>query len=459
MNKPFDVVIVGAGPAGIFAAYTLMQNPHLKILLLDKGPLLSQRQCPSRSGRKCARCNPCRILCGWGGAGAFSDGKLMLSPTVGGRLSEYLGEAELQNTIEEVDRIYLQFGAPAEVVGPDAATAEAIKRQAVLAELRYIQAPIRHLGSDCSVNVLQAMFEAVQERVEIRAFEEVIDLNVQNGQVVGVQTAKQDIPARYVIVAPGREGCAWLSQIAEGHGLPTVINPVDIGVRVEVPAPVMAPLTDLLYEPKLVYHSRSFHDHVRTFCVNPGGYVTTECTDGLITVNGHSFSQRHSDNTNFALLVSKTFTEPFKDPVAYGRHIAQLANLLGDGALVQRLGDLELGRRSTPDRIRRGIVAPTLSSATPGDLSLVLPYRHLCSLLEMLKALDQLAPGVYNRDTLLYGVEVKFYSSRLSLSPVLETNIHHLFTAGDGAGVTRGLVQASVSGLVIAREILRRETV
>jgi hypothetical protein len=283
-------------------------------------------------------------------------------------------------------------------------------------------------------------------------------LIVKNNIVEGIETANGEThSAKYVIAAPGRSGAEWLQTESQVLGLKTLNNPVDVGVRVEVLASVMEELTEVLYEPKLIYYSKSFDDQVRTFCVAPHGEVITESYDGVLTVNGQSYAERKTENTNFAILVSTSFTEPFKEPIAYGKYVARLGNLLSGSVMVQRLGDLESGRRSTPERIARSVVTPTLKNATPGDLSFVLPYRYLADIREMLQALDKLAPGLHSRDTLLYGIEVKFYSSRLQLSNTLETKIHNLFTIGDGAGVTRGLIQASASGVIASREIIRRE--
>jgi uncharacterized FAD-dependent dehydrogenase len=301
------------------------------------------------------------------------------------------------------------------------------------------------------------MRQELDGKVEFRPKTDVKGLTVKNHIVEGVETVDGErLRAKYVIVAPGRSGAEWLQTEAQTLGLKTLNNPVDIGIRVEVLSSVMEELTDVLYEPKLIYYSRSFDDQVRTFCVAPYGQVITESYDGVLTVNGQSYAERKTENTNFAILVSTSFTEPFKEPIAYGKYIARLSNLLGGGVIIQRLGDLESGRRSTPERISRSVVTPTLKNATPGDLSFVLPYRYLADIREMLQALDTIAPGIHSRDTLLYGVEVKFYSSRLELSNCLETRIHDMFTAGDGAGVTRGLIQASASGVIVAREILKR---
>ncbi len=459
-GEHFDVVIVGAGPTGIFTALKLSQeDPSLRILILDKGHELDKRHCPAqRPGGRCIHCNPCNVLSGWGGAGAFSDGKLTLSPEVGGNLGEYLNGERLRAVINEVDQLYARFGAISPIFGADLDEVERLQKKAAKAGLKLLAMPVRHIGTENCRGVLRNMQKELLSRgVEIRMKTAVARILTENSTVKGVETEKgETIQADFVVIAPGREGASWLTAIAKDLNLSLDRNPVDIGVRVEVPAVVMEPLTNVLYESKLFYTSRAFDDRVRTFCMNPYGEVVLEYVGDVITVNGHSYANRKTSNTNFAILVSKRFTEPFKDPITYGKSIARLANLLGGGVIVQRLGDLEQGRRSTPERLSRSIVTPTLKDATPGDLGLVLPYRYLVDILEMLKAMDELVPGVYSPHTLLYGVEVKFYSSRLKLTPSLETEVRNLFAAGDGAGVTRGLVQASASGLVVAEEILRR---
>ncbi|MGC8716440.1 MAG: NAD(P)/FAD-dependent oxidoreductase [bacterium] len=454
----YDVIIVGAGPAGIFAAYELTRsNPRINILLIEKGKPLEERTCPSRdSNKQCYHCNPCSIMSGWGGAGAFSDGKLTLSSEVGGRLFEYVKEEELKNLIQYVDSVYLDFGAPEEVFGVDEEKVHFFQRKAAKAGLKLIPTMVRHMGTERCKEVLSQFYDYLSSRVDILTGSYVKEIITNKDRIKGVRVDSKVFDGDYVIVAPGRDGADWLIQELKRLNLDTIRNPVDVGVRVELPAVVMEELTETLYEPKLEFYSRSFDDRVRTFCMNPNGEVITEYSDGVITVNGHSYKDRKTENTNFALLISTTFTEPFKEPISYAKYIARLANLLGGGVLVQRLGDLISGRRSTEDRIKKGIVKPTLVSATPGDLSFVLPYRHLTGILEMLKALDELAPGVYSRYTLLYGVEVKFYSVRPKLNSSLETQIRNLFAVGDGAGVTRGLVQASASGVIAAREIAKR---
>ena len=451
----YDVIIIGAGPAGIFSALELTRKNRLDVLILEKGKDIDRRKCPAREG-KCILCTPCSITSGWGGAGAFSDGKLTLSPAVGGWLSEYVPEKDLRELIEYVDKVYQEYGAPKKVHGLDHFKVRELEHRAKMAGLTLVASPIRHLGTDRCFNTLKAMREDLASRVEIRTGVNVERIITEdNRRITGVVTSKgEEIESDYVIAAPGRDGADWLAAESRRLGLGVHNNAVDIGLRVEVAAAVMEPLTRDLYEPKLLYCSRYFKDQVRTFCVNPHGLVSTETYGDVITVNGHSYADRKTENTNFALLVSTSFTEPFKEPIAYGKYIARLANLLGDGILIQRLGDLQMGRRSTPERIKEGTVDPTMPSATPGDLSFVLPFRYISDILEMIETLDQLAPGVNSRNTLLYGIEVKFYSSRVKLNSNLETEIENLFAIGDGAGITRGLVQSSCSGVIVARAIL-----
>jgi uncharacterized FAD-dependent dehydrogenase len=461
MTRKYDVIIVGGGPAAIFAALELSQASDLSILLIEKGRDIDKRQCPARdSGGSCISCSLCNLVCGLGGAGAFSDGKLTLTSRVGGRLSEYLGENQTEALIGYADNIYLGFGAPAKLYGTGRKVGQ-LQKKAEVAGLKLVPVPVRHLGTDRCRLVLKAMWDYLSPRIEYRLETEACNISVSGGKVKGVEVEGGDrFDCDYLILAPGREGADWLTNEAERLKLTMHSNPVDVGVRVEVPAAVMAELTDYLYESKLEFMSKSFDDRVRTFCMCPGGEVIMESTGGsdpVITVNGHSYAKRKTDNTNFALLVSTAFTKPFNQPIAYGKYLARLANILSGGVLLQRLGDLKKGRRSTPERIKRGLVTPTLKDATPGDLSFALPYRYLTGIVEMLQAMDRLAPGVASPHTLLYGIEVKFYSSRPELSPGLETEVGNMFAVGDGAGVSRGLIQASVSGVVAAREILKRK--
>ena len=455
-KQKYDVIIVGAGPAGIFAALELSNRSGLRVAILDKGPSIDKRRCPAREGKNCAHCQPCSIMTGWGGAGAFSDGKLTLSPASGGHLGDLLGEEQAQALIDEVDRVYVDYGASKNVYGAFADDFDSLAQKDVMAGLRLVPVPIRHIGTERSAEIMTRMYgDLVARGVDVLMRAPVAKVLVNGGSVVGVETEGGDtIESSCVIIAPGREGAKWIKGVATELNLALTCNPVDVGVRVELPAVVAESVTQLLYEFKFLYYSRAFDDLVRTFCVCPYGEVTLEHVGGVTTVNGHSYADRRTSNTNFAILVSKNFTEPFDDPVTYGQSIARLANLLSGGVLVQRLGDLEAGRRTNVQRLSRSLVTPTLKSATPGDLGLVLPYRHIVNILEMLHALDSVMPGVCSRHTLLYGVEVKFYSNRLRLTQRLETEVEGLYACGDGAGITRGLIQASASGLIAARTIL-----
>lgn len=454
MPRRPQVVIIGAGPAAIFAALEL-GDTAATVRIFDKGPDIDARLAHAEG--RLSRSNRHWLLCGWGGAGAFSDGKLTMALEVGGQLTHYLSDAEALSLMEEADQIWLRFGAPQQLYGTDQDAMEELARRATRADLEFVGSRIRHLGTDRCPMVLREMRQAMGKNVEVHAEQAVVRINARQGRVTGIETASgKRYPADFVIAAPGREGSPWFMSEAKRLGLGRADNPVDVGVRVEVPAEVMADVTDVAYESKLIFYSKTFDNRVRTFCMCPYGEVVTEQNEGIVTVNGQSYAAKRTGNTNFALLVSTRFTQPFHEPIAYGRYLASLANLLGDGVLVQRLGDLRSGHRSTHERIARSLVRPTLPSATPGDLSYALPYRHLCSILEALEALDRFAPGVGSRHTLLYGIEVKFYSARPNLTPHLETEVRNLFAIGDGAGVTRGLVQAGMSGMIAGREIKRR---
>jgi len=460
MAQKYDVVVVGSGTAGIFASLELSQA-GLAVLLLDKGKEIGARLCPAeeKGTQRCMSCSPCDLVSGFGGAGAFSDGKLTLSTEVGGWLRELVGPDEARTLVDYVDSIYLRFGAPREVYGTTERVAE-LERQAILAGLRLTPVKLRHLGTENCRQVLEAMLGHISSKVEIRLRTAARRIVVDDGVVRAIETSDGErFGCKYLVLAPGREGSEWLASEAERLKLSINSNPIDVGCRIEVPMAVMEQLTSVLYEAKLEFYSRSFDDRVRTFCMCPGGVVIMESTGGfdpVLTVNGVGYAKPKTKNTNFAVLVSTSFTEPFHEPIAYGKYLARLANILSDGILVQRLGDLMEGRRSTPARIQHSIVEPSLKAATPGDLSFALPYRYLKGIVEMLQAMDKLAPGVASSHTLLYGTEVKFYSSQLKLTPRLETEVGNMFAVGDGAGVSRGLVQASASGVVAAREILER---
>ncbi len=447
MRKRYRVAIVGAGPSAIFAALTLSKAGVEDLAIFERGKDIHERK----------RGRGMELLCGWGGAGAFSDGKLTLSPKVGGFLGDFVPRAELMNLLKRADEIYLSFGAPKEAFGQSSDKTEALYQEAKLAGLEFIPMEIRHLGTENCVPLLRNIREAVGKKADVFFNTPAKEILVDNGRATGVTLENGTrVNAEYVICGPGRVGAEWIKNEVQRLGIPSVPSPVDIGVRVEAPASILKRLTDIAYEAKFIYYSKTFDDKVRTFCMNPFGEVVTETIDEIVTVNGHSYAQKRTENTNFAILVSNTFTEPFNDPIGYGKYIARLANLLGNGVIIQRLGDLLDGRRSTPDRINRCITQPTLISAAPGDLSFVLPYRHLKGIIEMLEALDRITPGIFSRHTLLYGVEVKFYTNRVKISPVLEADIKNLFLVGDGAGITRGLMQASISGILAANEILKR---
>lgn len=440
-----DVVIVGAGPAGLFAARELAIRSELEVLVLERGPDLPERLA-----------DPSWRTSGFGGAGAFSDGKLTLSTDVGGRLAELVG-ADADGLIGYVDGVFVELGAPAEVHGTDRSAVERLARAAQAAGITLRPTLIRHVGTDRLPALLDDLRRQLPpDRVRIHTGCRAERIEVHDGRLVGVVADGHLIEAPNVILAPGRVGADWMDSEARRLGLSASRNLVDIGVRVECSAEVMEPLTGPLYEFKLLHRSRTFQDRVRTFCVCPYGEVTLETYEDVVTVNGHSYSGRRTDNTNFAILVTTRFTEPFHEPIAYGRYVAHLANLVGGTVIVQRVGDLRLGRRSTPERLAEGNVVPTLPAATAGDLAFVLPHRHLVDVLEMLETMDALVPGLHSRDTLLYGVEVKFYSAQLRLSPQMETEIPGLYGAGDGVGISRGLVQAAASGVVAARAIAER---
>ena len=451
-----DVLLIGAGPSAIFSAYEMViKKPELKVMIIETGRDIYKRHCPidGKKIKNCISCDVCSIMRGFGGAGAFSDGKYNFTTKFGGWLNEYISDQEVLDLIDYIDKINIGFGAPEEYFSTKNSK---IAKVALSHGINLLEAKVRHLGTENNYKILTEIYEFLKDKVVFK-FNTTVEEIIVHDKNLAVRINEDVISAKYIIAAPGRAGAEWFSEQCKNIGINLLNNQVDVGVRVEVPSMVFEHITDEVYEAKLVYRTKQYGDLVRTFCMNPKGYVVTENTDGIITVNGHSYRDEalQSNNTNFALLVSNKFTEPFKEPHKYGKSIASFSNMLGGGVLVQRFGDLIKGRRSSEHRIEQSFVKPTLQ-ATPGDLSLVLPKRHLDNIIEMIYALDKVAPGMANDDTLLYGVEVKFYSSRLELTPELETVVNNLFAIGDGAGVTRGLSQASASGVYVARTILKR---
>ena len=452
----YDVIIIGAGPGGIFAAYELMQRkPGLKVAVFEAGHALNRRHCPidGEKIKTCIGCKSCSIMSGFGGAGAFSDGKYNITNDFGGTLYEYIGRKQALDLMRYVDEINLKYGGEGTKLYSTAGTR--FKRLCIQNDLHLLDASVRHLGTDINYVVLENLYNDLKDKVEF-----FFDTPAQSIEVTEdgylIRCADEVFACEKCIVSVGRSGSKWMEQICKELGIPTKSNRVDIGVRVELPAVVFSHLTDELYESKIVYRTKQYGDNVRTFCMNPKGAVVTENTNGIITVNGHSYEDpaKQTENTNFALLVAKHFSEPFKDSNGYGESIARLSNMLGGGVIVQRFGDLIRGRRSTPSRMNDAFITPTLN-ATPGDLSLVLPKRILDGIIEMIYALDKVAPGTANDDTLLYGVEVKFYNMEVEVNEKLESRYRGLYIIGDGSGITHSLSHASASGVHVARDIAK----
>lgn len=454
----YDVIIIGAGPGGIFSAYELMkQDENLKIAVFDAGHSLEQRHCPidGEKVKSCISCKTCAIMNGFGGAGAFSDGKYNITNDFGGTLYEYIGRQKALELMKYVDTINMSHGGEGTKMYSTAGTD--LKKVCLQNKLKLLDASVRHLGTDVNYVVLKNLYDEMKEHMDFFFDTPVEKIQVkEDGYTVSAKDA--EYACRKCIVSVGRSGSKWMENVCEDLEIPTKSNRVDIGVRVELPAVIFSHLTDELYESKIVYRTEKFEDNVRTFCMNPYGIVVNENTNGIVTVNGHSYDSPNlrTENTNFALLVAKHFSEPFKDSNGYGESIARLSNMLGGGVIVQRFGDLVRGRRSNQKRIEEGLVTPTLS-ATPGDLSLVLPKRILDGIIEMIYALDKIAPGTANDDTLLYGVEVKFYNMEVELDENLQSRYPGLYIIGDGSGVTHSLSHASASGVYVARHILESE--
>lgn len=454
----YDVIIIGAGPGGIFSAYELMkQDENLKIAVFDAGHSLEQRHCPidGEKVKSCIGCKTCAIMNGFGGAGAFSDGKYNITNDFGGTLYEYIGRQKALELMKYVDTINMSHGGEGTKMYSTAGTD--LKKVCLQNKLKLLDASVRHLGTDVNYVVLKNLYNEMKEHMDFFFDTPVEKIQVkEDGYLVSIKDA--EYACKKCIVSVGRSGSKWMETVCEDLEIPTKSNRVDIGVRVELPAVIFSHLTDELYESKIVYRTEKFEDNVRTFCMNPYGIVVNENTNGIVTVNGHSYDSPdlRTENTNFALLVAKHFSEPFKDSNGYGESIARLSNMLGGGVIVQRFGDLVRGRRSNQKRIEEGLVTPTLS-ATPGDLSLVLPKRILDGIMEMIYALDKIAPGTANDDTLLYGVEVKFYNMEVELDENLQSRYPGLYIIGDGSGVTHSLSHASASGVYVARHILESE--
>lgn len=450
----YDVIIVGAGPGGIFAAHELKkQRPGLRVAIFEAGYALEKRHCPIDGVKikSCIGCHTCSIMSGFGGAGAFSDGKYNITNDFGGTLYEHIGRKQALELMRYVDEINMTHGG--EGTKLYTTTGTDLKKKCMQNKLKLLDASVRHLGTDINLVVLGRLYEELKMQVDF-FFESPVSSIEVAGDGYDVVVEQKRYTCRNLIASVGRSGSKWMEKVCRDLKIGTSSNRVDLGVRVELPAVIFSHLTDELYESKIVYRTEKFEDNVRTFCMNPHGIVVNENTNGIITVNGHSYEDpaRQTENTNFALLVAKHFSEPFKDSNGYGESIARLSNMLGGGVIVQRFGDLVRGRRSTVKRIEEGLVTPTLA-ATPGDLSLVLPKRILDGIIEMIYALDKIAPGTANDDTLLYGVEVKFYNMEVELDENLETNHKGLYVIGDGSGVTHSLSHASASGVHVARRI------
>jgi len=450
-----DVVIVGAGPAGMFAAHELATKSNLKITVIDWGPDVAKRKCPAMIYSYCSKCSPCKIMCGVGGAGTLSSGLLNLRPDIGGNLEEFVSKDEARKIIKEVDKVFLKYGAPTKIYRANTDQVEGLMRKAAAVGIEFVPIPQRHIGTDNAPRVIAEFKKALEQAgVNFILGTKVVDfkkgnVKLENGQV---------IRTKYIIVAPGRIGAQWLQEQAKKLGIKTHPQPIDIGVRVEVPAVVMEPVIKIARDPKFRVYTKTFDDLTRVFCVNYRGFVVQEVYGDIVGVNGHTLIKQKSENANFAFLVRVELTEPLEDTTAYGFSIAKLATTIGGGKpILQRLGDLKKGRRSTWSRIDRSNVKPTLRDVTPGDVAMALPHRIVTDILEGLEKLDYVMPGVASSSTLIYAPEIKFYANRVEVNENLETSVENIFVAGDGAGLSRGIVTAAATGILAARGILRKE--
>ncbi len=469
--REYDVVVVGAGPAGIFTCYELYKkNPDLKVLLMDKGHDIYTRRCPilekkikkcpqSKDKKEYSGCSPaCSITAGFGGAGAYSDGKFNITSEFGGWMTDYLGKREVEDLIKYVDEINLEHGATDEITDPTTETVKRIEREGLAVGLKLLRSKVRHLGTEQNLEILKSIFEELKDNIDMQYKTKVEDLVIENNKVAGVVLKDETIKAKKVVIVPGRDGSAWLTDMCKKYDIPMTNNQVDIGVRVETYDEIMTEINEHLYEGKFIYRT-SVGTTVRTFCSNPSGHVVVENHSGTMLANGHAYKDEKlgSNNTNFALLVSHTFEEPFNQPNEFAHEVSKLANKLSSGSIiVQKYGDIIKGRRTTEKRLSEGFIDPTLKEAVPGDLGLVLPYNTMKSLIEMMEALDHVTPGLASEHTLFYGVEAKFYSARPKINNFFESDVEGLYLGGDGAGLTRGLAQAGASGVHIARNIIEK---
>jgi uncharacterized FAD-dependent dehydrogenase len=467
MSNSYDVVVVGAGPAGIFTCYELiMKKPDIKVILIDKGHDIYNRKCPilEKKAIKCpvnkkgiSGCYPvCSITNGFGGAGAYSDGKFNITSEFGGWMTEYLDRETVEELIEYVDSVNLKHGATVKITDPTTPMVKQIEKRALAAGLKLLRAKVRHLGTEDNLQILKSIYEYLKDKIAMAYHTEVIDLMVKNGSIKGVVTNDKSIFTNKVVIAPGRDGSAWLTTLTKKYGVPQTSNQVDIGVRVETNNELMEEINENLYEGKFIFRT-SVGTTVRTFCSNPSGHVVVENHSGTMLANGHAYRDPKlgSRNTNFALLVSHKFSHPFNQPNEFAHEVSKLANKLSNGSIViQTYGDIKRGRRTTEKRLKESFVVPTLKEAVPGDLGLVLPYNTMKSLIEMIEALESVTPGIASDHTLFYGVEAKFYSARPQVNEYFESPISGLYFGGDGAGITRGLAQAGANGVWVARHII-----